>query len=76
MNGKGTIHQTATKSDGSTVSLVDGPFKIDQIEINKNQLILDIQNRPIIEALLVKSGTDKILAYQPIACLLYTSRCV
>ena len=67
MNGKGTIHQTATKSDGSTVSLVDGPFKIDQIEINKNQLILDIQNRPIIEALLVKSGTDKILAYQPIA---------
>ena len=67
MDGKGTIHQTATKSDGSTVSLVDGPFKIDQIEINKNQLILDIQNRPIIEALLVKSGTDKILAYQPIA---------
>ena len=67
MQGKGTVHQTATKSDGSTVSLIDGPFKIDQIEINKNQMILDIQNSPIIEAVLVKSETDKILAYQPIA---------
>lgn len=67
MDGKGTVHQTVTKSDGSTISLVDGPFKIDQIEFDKNELILDIQNRPILEALLVQSDTDKILAYQPIA---------